>query len=57
MVLNILCNEVMILADKEIEDIDLSAYKYLVIDENEIMYVKGVGLQEKISREDLVLQD
>lgn len=50
-------DEVMILADKEIEDIDLSAYKYLVIDENEIMYVKGVGLQEKISREDLVLQD
>lgn len=50
-------DEVMILADEEVEGIDLSAYKYMVIDENEILYVKGFELQKTVQNAGFELQD
>lgn len=50
-------DEVMILACDNIDGIDLNEYRYMTIDENEILYVKGSGLQKTVEEEGFILQD
>lgn len=50
-------DEAMILAYEGIDGIDLNEYQYMVIDENEILYIKGDKLQKTVEEEGFILQD
>lgn len=50
-------DESMILAYEDIDGIDLNEYQYMVIDENEILYIKGDKLQKMVEEEGFILQD
>lgn len=50
-------DEAMILAYEDIDGIDLNEYRYMVIDENEILYIKGDKLQKTVEEEGFILQD
>lgn len=49
--------QALILTDKNIEEIDLDGYQYMIIDENEILYIKGDNLQKTINEQGFALQD